>query len=495
MNNAIVYSAVFFVLFSVLAVFFVALFYYHNKTTRNKSKTQIIMQAEQLAQHDIQNLQKQLEILHAMNQEHKQTNQKLSAAIQVAEKQLQDKDSWRSKTEQLICENQIQIKINNAQKTELREMAIRLEETRMAATKQQQLVMNNEEYLNTKFENLANRIFENSGRRLDERNRESLKNLTSPLREQLEGFRHQVQESLGKEARERYTLSHEIRNLQQLNEKMAQETCNLTQALKGNNKTQGNWGEIVLHRILETAGMREGHEYQTQTHIPLENNGYMQPDVIIRLPQGKDVVIDSKMTLVAYHRYFNAANDIQRQASLKEHIIAIRAHLRELHKKDYQKLPSLRSLDYVLMFIPVESAFLLALDKHPELINEAFNKNIMLVSPTTLLVALRTINNLWHFNNQTRYAQKIAYRANQLYDKMRLFVDDMSHIGLSLNKAEASYQLAMKKLSEGRGNLIAQTESFRKMGIQITRPINPELVAKAIPENSPTQEISEDSLE
>ncbi|VFP88532.1 DNA recombination protein RmuC [Candidatus Erwinia haradaeae] len=492
MKNIITYCMIFFVIFGVLTSFFVVIFYYLNIKKNKQSKKQIIIQAERLAKNKIQDLQKQLENLYSINQEHEKTNKKLNTAVILAKEQLQDRDSWRRKTEQLIHDNQIQININNTQKIELREMTIRLEEARMAAIKQQQIVINNEEYLNIKFENLANRVFENSGRRIDEKNRQILQSLTTPIREQLERLHHQVQENLEKEARERYTLSHEIRHLQKLNEKMTQETSKLTQTLKGDNKTQGNWGEIVLNRVLETAGLREGHEYQAQMHVPLENNGYAQPDIIIRLPQGKDVIIDSKMTLVAYERYFNAVDDIQRETALKEHIAAIRGHLRELNKKDYQKLPSLRSLDYILMFIPIEPAFLLALNKQPELINEAFNKNIMLVSPTTLLVALRTINNLWHFENQTRYAQRIAYRATQLYDKMRLFIDDMSHIGLSLNKAEHSYQQAMKKLSEGRGNLISQAESFRKMGVQITKPINPELTKKATPEDSLADKIFED---
>ena len=185
------------------------------------------------------------------------------------------------------------------------------------------------------------------------------------------------------------------------------------------------------------------------------------------------------MTLVAYERYFNSEDDVTREAAINEHITAIRSHLRLLSRKDYQQLPGLRSLDYVLMFIPIEPAFLLAIDRQPELISEALNQNIMLVSPTTLLVALRTINNLWRYEHQSRHAQKIAERAGRLYDKMRLFVDDMGAIGQNLDKAQDSYRQAMKKLAEGRGNLIAQTEGFRQMGVEIKRPINPQLAARA----------------
>ncbi|CCK16990.1 DNA recombination protein RmuC [Cronobacter universalis NCTC 9529] len=341
-------------------------------------------------------------------------------------------------------------------------------------------MMSSEQRLSEQFENLANRIFEQSRRQVDEQNRQSLNGLLSPLREQLDGFRRQVQESFGQEARERHTLAHEIRNLQQLNAQMAQEAVNLTRALKGDNKAQGNWGEVVLARVLEASGLREGHEYETQVNIQLADRSRMQPDVIVRLPQGKDVVIDAKMTLVAYERYFNAEDDYNREMALNEHIASLRNHIRLLGRKDYQQLPGLRTLDYVLMFIPVEPAFLLAIDKQPELITEALKNNIMLVSPTTLLVALRTISNLWRYEHQSRNAQQIADRASRLYDKMRLFVDDMSAIGQNLDKASDSYRQAMKKLASGRGNLLAQAEAFRGMGVEVKREINPDLAEQAM---------------
>lgn len=218
---------------------------------------------------------------------------------------------------------------------------------------------------------------------------------------------------------------------------------------------------MVLTRVLEASGLREGYEYQTQVSIETDNRSRMQPDVIVRLPQGKDVVIDAKMTTVAYERYFNAEDDYTREVALQEHLASVRNHIRLLGRKDYQQLHGLRSLDYVLMFIPVEPAFLLAIDRQPELISEALQNNIMLVSPTTLLVALRTIANLWRYEHQSRNAQKIAERAGRLYDKMRLFVDDMSAIGQSLDKAQESYRQAMKKLASGRGNLLARAEAFR----------------------------------
>jgi DNA recombination protein RmuC len=248
----------------------------------------------------------------------------------------------------------------------------------------------------------------------------------------------------------------------------------------------------VLSRVLEASGLREGHEYETQVNVRLDHQSRMQPDVIVRLPQGKDVVIDAKMSLVAYERYFNSEDEAEREAALSEHIGSLRGHIRLLGRKDYQQLPGLRSLDYVLMFIPVEPAFLLAIDREPELISEALKHNIMLVSPTTLLVALRTITNLWRYEHQSQNAQRIADRAARLYDKMRLFVDDMSALGQSLDKAQGSYRQAMNKLSEGRGNLIGQTEGFRALGVEVKRPINPLLAQQASAQHDDEFEAADD---
>ena len=399
--------------------------------------------------------------------------------LSAAKQQLAQNAHWREECELLNNELRSLREINTSLEADLREVTTRLEATQHHAEDKIRQMINSEQRLSEQFENLANRIFEHSNRRVDEQNRQSLNSLLTPLREQLDGFRRQVQDSFGQEAKERHTLAHEIRNLQQLNEQMTREAVNLTRALKGDNKTQGNWGEVVLTRVLEASGLREGYEYETQVSIETDTRARMQPDVIVRLPQGKDVVVDAKMTLVAYARYFNAEDDVTRELALQEHIAAVRNHIRLLGRKDYQQLPGLRTLDYVLMFIPVEPAFLLALDRQPELINEALKNNIMLVSPTTLLVALRTIANLWRYEHQSRNAQQIAERASRLYDKMRLFIDDMSAIGQSLDKAQDNYRQAMKKLSSGRGNLLAQTEAFRHLGVEVKREINPDLVEQA----------------
>ncbi|HHC7353200.1 TPA: DNA recombination protein RmuC [Vibrio campbellii] len=363
--------------------------------------------------------------------------------------------------------------------TQLREQQARHEQINQANAEKLQILEQAETRLKQQFEHLANQLFEEKTAKVDMQNRQSLEGLLSPLKEQLEGFKKQVNDSFSQEAKERHTLVHELKNLQRLNEHMTREAVNLTQALKGDNKQQGNWGEVVLARVLAESGLREGHEYQTQVSLQNEAGKRYQPDVIVHLPQNKQVVVDSKMALVAYERYFNAENDIQREQALSDHLAALRAHIKGLSLKDYHQLKGIQSLDYVLMFIPVEPAFQVVIQADPSLVKDAMEQNIILVSPTTLLVALRTIDNLWRNERQNENAQLIAERAAKLYDKLRLFVDDMEGLGGALDKANQTYQGAMNKLATGRGNVIRQAESFKQLGVEVKRPISPDLAQLA----------------
>ncbi|MFG0223420.1 DNA recombination protein RmuC [Providencia stuartii] len=386
---------------------------------------------------------------------------------------------WKMEYERLDQELRTLRDINREQEAELREITTRFEQSQLANEEKQRLLQNSEQRLTIQFENLANRIFEQNERRASEQQQKSLIAMLSPFREQLEGFRQQVQQSFGEEAKERHTLAYEIRQLQQLNTQMTKETVNLTRALKGDNKIQGNWGETILTRILEASGLRKGSEFETQVSINTSYNSRYQPDVIIRLPEGKDVIVDAKMSLVAYERYFNSEDPDEQTQAIKNHVASIRNHMRMLSHKGYHQLPGIRSLDYVLMFIPIEPAYLLALKESPELLDEGIKQNIMLVCPSTLLVAVRTINNLWRYERQGQNAQEIAAKAAKMYDKLRLFVDDMQLLGASLDKADNAYQSAMKRLAEGRGNLISQAESFKEMGVEVKQPISPQLVEKS----------------
>ena len=395
----------------------------------------------------------------------------------------------RQQNQTLINEvNQLDTELNQYRQQNIEQFATiselktRLEETRNAAHERQTILEQSEQRLTTQFENLANRIFEHSGKKIEQQNKQSLNFLLSPLKEQLDSFKKQVQDSFGEEAKERHTLTYEIRNLQQLNQQMAKEATNLTNALKGNNKIQGNWGEFILSQILDNSGLRLGYEYDTQVNLTNENNQRLQPDVIVHLPQGGDVVIDSKVTLVAYERYFNNDEEIVKTKALSDHLTAVRNHLKQLSQKDYHKLIGINSLDYILMFIPVEPAFLCAIDSDPSLINDALKNNIMIVSPTTLLVALRTIHNLWRYEHQNRNAELIADKASKLYDKVRGFVEDMENLGSTLDKAQQTYQNSLNKLSKGRGNIIGQIERFRELGVEVKKPINPDIALLSVDE-------------
>lgn len=468
---------------AVLAFFLLGLLIYTIKS-RLSLKTQNQILSLQLVQQQQDN-QAQAYVLQTTQEKLAQTQQQLlefNVKNSALNEKLQQLVIYQEQNNKLTSElNQLRT-LNTQQYAELSELKTRLEETRLSADEKQKLLTQSEQRLTEQFENLANRIFENSGKTFEQQNKQSLDHLLSPLKEQLDGFKKQVQDSFGQEAKERHTLTHEIRNLQQLNEQMAKDAVNLTNALKGNNKTQGNWGEVVLNRILESSGLREGHEYETQVSMTDKDNRRLQPDVIVHLPQGHDVVIDAKMTLVAYERYFNSDDEIEKERAINEHLVAIRNHIKQLSQKDYHKLFGIKSLDYVLMFIPVEPAFMTAIDRDPALINEALRNNIMLVSPTTLLVALRTINNLWRYEYQNRHAEQIADRAGKLYDKMRGFMEDMESLGLSLDKAQRTYHDSMNKLSRGRGNVIGQIEQFRELGIEIKKPIKADIAELAVEE-------------
>lgn len=348
------------------------------------------------------------------------------------------------------------------------------------------LIKANEEALKTQFSHLAQQVLEKKSEDFAKDNQRNIDALLAPLKAQLGDFKQQVQHSHDAETKQRHELKHEIHSLKQLNQQMAQDAINLTKALKGDNKQQGNWGEIILERILQESGLRDGHEYQTQSHHRNDDGKAYRPDVIVHLPDNKDIIIDSKVSLTGYERYFNSDDELERQLALKEHIQSLRSHIKELGAKDYHQLKGVRTLDYVLLFIPIEPAFLLAIEHEPNLISYALDHNIMLVSPTNLLVALRTINNLWRIDQQNKNAQIIAQKASKLYDKIRLFGDDLLNVSQHINKANQSVELAIKKLSTGKGNIISQVQGFSDLGVEIKKPIANQLTDHAQTSIMPT---------
>jgi DNA recombination protein RmuC len=320
--------------------------------------------------------------------------------------------------------------------------------------------------LSDQFKNLANEILEEKSKRFAEQNQQNLDILLKPLQEKLTDFRKQVDETYQSEARERFALKQEVEKLAGLNLRMTDETRALTNALKGESKTQGDWGELVLETILENSGLRKGEEYLVQDTQTISDGSRLQPDVVIRLPESKHLVIDSKVSITAYTRYIQADDEAVKTAELNSHVLSMKQHIQGLSAKNYQDLYGVGSIDFVLMFIPIEPAFLAAMRHAPDIYQEALKKNIVIVCPSTLLATVRTVAHLWRQEHQNRNAQEIARQCASLYDKFVGFVEDLDKVGVRLEQAQISYTDAVGKLKTGRGNLIRTAENVKKLGVK-----------------------------
>lgn len=322
--------------------------------------------------------------------------------------------------------------------------------------------------LRAQFAELAGKIFDEREQRFSESSHERLGQLLEPLKERIQTFEKRVEESYQNEARERFSLARELERLQQLNQRLGDEATNLTRALQGQ-KTQGNWGELVLERVLEHAGLEKGREYQTQVSLKSPDGERFQPDVLIRLPGDKQVVVDAKVSLTAYQALTCAEDDNSRALALKQHVQSLRSHLKGLSVKDYQRLDGLHSLDFVLLFVPIEAAFAAAFQADPELFQEAYGRHVVIVSPTTLLATLRVIDSLWRQERQSQNAREIAEKAGALYDKFVAFIQDLDEIGSRLQQLDRAYLAARTKLSDGRGNLVGRAEQLKALGARASK--------------------------
>ena len=338
--------------------------------------------------------------------------------------------------------------------------------------------------LRNEFSVLATRLMADQ----EQANQAGLGQLLNPLREQLQEFRRRVDEVHSTEVRDRSSLLTEVRNLQVSSERVNQETANLTRALKGDKKLQGNWGELVLSRILEQSGLRVDAEYFLQSSFRNDAGDMKRPDVIVHLPEDRQIVIDAKLSLNAYEAAVNSDDDQERDRHVRTHVSNLRAHVKKLAEQDYASLPGLIAPDFVLMFVPVESAFVLALQSDSNLVTDAYNDHVVIVSPTTLLMSLRIIHNLWRTERQNRNAEDISRRAGVLYDKLRLFAEDLLAVGRDLEQARNSHDRAVRRLSEGKGNVIRQAEMLRELGARVSQPIPESLIVRS-QEDSNDEEI------
>jgi len=341
------------------------------------------------------------------------------------------------------------------------------------------LLEKNSAEMRLQFKTLSQEIFDEKTRILSHQNSEKIDHLLKPYKEQLHSFRDRIETIFLEESRDHSSLKQELLNLRKLNDRMNEEALRLSRAISGDNKQQGNWGEIVLERLLAQSGLRPGHEYEIQTGLRDENNRLYRPDVIIRLPDNKDIVIDSKVSLTGWTKFVNTETQAEQDQAMAEHLRSLRSHLKSLNQKDYSALKGLRSLDFVLMFIPIEGAVSTALQAEEKLLEEMYSKKVIIVTPTTLLVTLRMIEFFWQHERQNRHAVEIANRAGALYNKLHGFVTDMEKLGQQLDTCRDTYDKAINKLSQGRGNLLSQAAKFPELGVKVKEELPARMIEGA----------------
>ena len=376
-----------------------------------------------------------------------------------------DLKNEREKSEKLTSEN-------SSLKSDYTNLQEKLSEQKSEIEKLQ-------EKFTKEFENLANKIFEDKSLKFTEQNKTNLDQILKPLSEKIKDFEKKVDDVYVTDSKERAGLVQQIKSLHELNQQMSKDANNLTSALKGQTKTQGNWGEFILESILEKSGLVKGREYVVQESLTAESGRRFQPDVIINLPENKSIVIDSKVSLVGYEKFVSAEDEHEKQLGLREHINSIRSHIKNLSGKNYQNLYQLESLDFVLMFMPIEPAFAYAVQNDPSIFSDAFEQNIVIVSPSTLLATLRTVSSIWRQEKQNKNAVEIARQSGEMLDKFAAFVDDLISVGKGLVGVKDNYDKAMNKLTEGRGNLISRSEKIKKLGAKASKSLPPNVLNRA----------------
>lgn len=337
------------------------------------------------------------------------------------------------------------------------------------------------------FKNLANEIMEEKSKTFSRQNREGLDQILKPFRENLHDLRKKVEETYDKEAQQRFSLKEEVKRLAEVNQKIGEEARALTNALKSESKTQGNWGEMILESILEKSGLERDREFFVQTSFTTSDGRRLQPDVLVHYPGERSIIIDSKVSLTAYERYVSATDELSRQAELKAHLESVKNHVKELAGKSYQDLSQIKTLDFVMLFMPVEPAYLLAIQYDPELWQYAYDRRILLISPTNLIAALKMVESMWKQEYQNRNVMQIAEQGGRLYDDFVLFYERMAKVGKKLDEARDAHSETMKKLQDGRGNLISRVEGLKKLGVKTKKQLPTEVVERALEHENPDE--------
>ncbi|MFM2230989.1 MAG: hypothetical protein RL607_2247 [Bacteroidota bacterium] len=425
------------------AVFLVLGFFIGKLFSGNQSAATLAQKDEQIRQLNLQSEQLQHQVKTALSEKEQFRNEREAVAMQLTKKEVDFDNLLERNKEYRLEVEQLQEKFAK------------------------------------EFEVLANKILEEKTTKFTEQNKENLKNILTPLQDKIQLFEKKVEDTHKESIDYHAALRQQILGLREMNEQMSKETVNLTKALKGDSKMQGNWGELVLERVLEKSGLEKDREYFVQQSFTTEEGQRLQPDVVIALPDGKKMIVDSKVTLTAYERYINEEQEELKKQHLRDHIISINRHVEQLSAKNYFDLYQMESPDFVLLFIPIEAAFAVALNEDTTLYNKAFEKNIVIVTPTTLLATLKTINSMWTNQKQQENALEIARQAGALYDKFEGFVADLIKIGKKMDEAKSEYQGAMNKLIDGKGNLVSSVERLKKMGAKAKKALPEALLSRA----------------
>jgi len=447
----------------------------------NQAKTAqaLAVASQQNSQNQLQ--EKQSQLIKAQQTQELQQNQlrQLEGDLKHSQAKLGERQGDKPKLE---SQEKHIVQLNS----QLSELESQLKQEQLGRKKDQEnleekleLLNENKVQLKQEFENLSNKIFEEKHKKFSQTSKEGLSSLLNPFKEQLEGLRKKVDDVYVSESKDRAALKAQIGELHNLNKQITEEAASLARALRGEKKTQGNWGELVLETVLEKSGLREGEEFVREKSITNEDGDRLRPDVIINLPEDKHIVVDAKVSLNAYTDYVNAENDADRIKYLKSHIDAVRIHIKSLAEKSYAKLPGINSPDFVFLFMPVEPAFMVAFQHDDKLFNDAFEQRIVVVTPTTLLASLRTVSSLWSIERQNKSAKQLADQAAKIHDKLVGFVESMEKVGTQLNTVQGTYDKAWSQLKEGRGNLISQAHKFKDLGVRVKKDMPKQVMETA----------------
>jgi len=426
------------------------------------SETREVLKSTNEKFHTLQNRFNELE------KELSQIKVKLESAQSIYEGLLGEHKELKARNDETL-ESNSKYRTNNAR------LLMKLESEERHASTQQEMMVTHKKEIKAELESLTKKVFDGNSKHFAELSKNNLDSMIKPLQVQITEFKKQVADTYNTESQDRAVLKNEINSLKELNEKISKDAINLTNALKGESKQQGVWGEMVLEHVLEASGLRKGYEFEREVSLKTDDNETLRPDVIVHLPDNRDLIIDAKTSLVAYERYVNAQNDELKAQYLKAHLDSIRSHVSELSKKNYERLKEVNTLDFIFMFMPIEGALAVALEHDNSIYDNAFKNKILLVGPTTLLVAMRAVENVWKFERQNQNAQEIARRAGSMYDKFVGFSEDLMKISKQIDGIQGSFSAARNKLSDGKGNLVRQVQQLKELGAQTSKKIPKEL--------------------